>query len=139
MATIGNDKRNNDHDAEDQEGRCRSDLGACAQELERGRWKAFLDEFSHNHSQDPVSVEIRGETSGGAHWLSHESPLLGLVAGDEGNAGSVEIILGGSDSGPLAHTVRGVQKVWRQQNEQGREVVQMVANDGTTVVVTLVA
>lgn len=139
MATVDNGERNNDHDAKAQEGRCRSDLGVCAQELERGQWKAFLDEFSQNHLQEPVSIEIRGETSGGAHWLSHGAPLLGLVAGDERNVDSVEIILGGSDCGPLAHAIRGVHKVWRQQNEQGREVVQMVADDGTTVVVTLLA
>jgi hypothetical protein len=137
MSTF--DDRETDDRPGREEGWCRSELGSCAEEVPRTEWKAFLDEFSRLHAEDEVSVEIRGETSGGAHWLSQQTPLLGLVASDEDEPGSIEVILGTLESGPLTHIVHNAQRVWQQRDGRGREMLQITSEDGTSAIITVLS
>lgn len=120
------------------EGRCDTNLGVCAQEIDPGQWKSFADDFSREQAGRTVSVEIRGETEGGAHWVTHETPLLGLVVGDE-QKDSIEILLGGPAAGPLSHIVREATRLWQQQDVAGREVLQISSRDGTATILTVLA
>ena len=132
MASLDDIKRQS-------EGHCDAAMGVCARDIDRQRWKLFFDEFSRDHKEAQVSVEIRGEASGGAHWLSEDSPLLGLVYLEkEREAGSVEVAIGGPGSGPVTHIVRDVQRVWQQQDQHGREFLQIISADGTSVIVTVI-
>jgi hypothetical protein len=137
MATI--DDRASSEDRGEPKGRCEPSLGVCAREIAQDQWTEYLDQFSQDHTEAPVSVEIRGESAGGAHWLTHELPLLGLVPGVDRNARSVELILGDPVNGPLTHVIRDVQKVWQQQDEKGRDVLQFISRGGTTTILTTIA
>jgi hypothetical protein len=115
-------------------------VGVKTQEFTRDQqdqWKAFLDEFSRNHVQFPVSVEVRGPSAEGDHWVTHQEPLLGIVAGADHNAGEIEVALGGPGIGPSSHVIRDVQKIWRQQDDKGRECLQFESRDGTVTILTV--
>lgn len=129
--------READDRAVQDEGHCETSMGACAEEIARPRWRAFCDEFSKTHGGDEVSVEIRGEASGGAHWLNQQTPLVGLVGSEEHDGGSIEIILGTVESGPISHVVDDAQKLWQQRDGRGREVLQIVSADGTSTILTI--
>jgi hypothetical protein len=109
-------------------------LGPCASEIPTERWKPFLDEFSREHLDRMVNVEVRGTAAEGAQWLAENTPLIGLVAGDEPE-GSIEIILGTSETGPVTHVVPQAVRLWEQHDEQGRQMLQIESADGATTVV----
>ena len=108
------------------EGHCDANKGVCAQEITADQWKFFLDDFSREQVNLPVSVEIRGETTGGAHWLTHEAPLLGMVAGEK-EKDSIEILLGNPETGPITHIVHDASQLWQQQDPAGRDILQSIS------------
>jgi hypothetical protein len=127
------------------EGRCRTDLGECAEEVGRECWKAFLDDFSQVYAQVPVSVEIRDISGGGDHFLAHCAPLMGVSIGEH-EAETIDVILGDEKSEVIAthiipvatrHQIATASRVWRQRDPQGREMLQITDVDGVSTVITV--
>lgn len=83
-------------------------------EIERNRWKTFLDEFSKRNQMRPTRLEVIGGDIGAQEEEKH-LPLVGVSFEPKGSAaGGVEIILGGettADPRRVTHTILNVQRI----------------------------
>jgi hypothetical protein len=83
-------------------------------EIERDRWKTFLDEFSKRNRQRPTRLEVIGPEVG-AQEEEEYLPFIGVSFEPKGSAaGSVEIILGAetkADPRHVSHTVLNVKHI----------------------------
>jgi hypothetical protein len=74
-----------------------------AGEIARDNWKPFLDEFSKRNELRPTRIEVIGGDLGAQEAEQH-LPLLGISFEPKGSeAGSVEIVLGGTTSADERH------------------------------------
>jgi len=124
-------------DKEDK-GRCDSSLGPCATDVPRNQWAEFLDRFSREHLDDPVAVEVQGETEAAAGNLARNVPLVGVSASMKEGQNEIEVILGDSPEGPqMTHVVPRPTRVYHRPDADGEELLELVSEDGTTTVVHL--
>lgn len=83
-------------------------------EIERNRWKNFLDEFSKRNQMRPARLEVIGADIG-AQEEEKSLPFVGVSFEPKGSAaGGVEIILGAetkADPGHVTHTVPNVRRI----------------------------
>jgi hypothetical protein len=50
---------------------------------------------------------------------------------------TMEVLIGDENLGAITHVIPNPSKLWLQQDAQGREMLQVVEQDGTTTRVTL--
>ena len=111
-------------------------VGPCATDVPGDQWAEFLDRFSREHLDDPVAVEVQGETEAAAGNLARNVPLVGVSASMKEGQNEIEVILGDSPEGPqMSHVVPRPTRVYSSARRHGEELLELVSEDGTTTVV----
>lgn len=97
----------------DLEGGSIMQASTIAGEIPRDNWETFLDELSERNELRPTRIEVVGGDVGAQEAEQH-LPLVGISFEPKGaEAGSVEIILGGSSVVDVRHFEHWVHKVRR--------------------------
>jgi hypothetical protein len=105
-------------------------------EIERDKWRAYLDAFSKRNGGRTAHVEVISSDLG-AQEAADRLPFEGITFEDKGSlAPSVEIILGATASRHLTHTITGVRRIVPKLDEQGREdALEIEAADGAKTII----
>ena len=106
----------------------------ATQQIERGHWKQFLEEFSRNHEGRPVTVKAFGPGTGD-HHEARDLPFAGFEAETEG-AGHIIVMLGTQKNDHVSHSVNAPVQIWHKSGQDELdEVVELRSDDGVALIV----
>lgn len=100
--------------------------------IEAAQWGAFLDDFTEQHQQKPVHVQVFGPGTA-SHDPSPALPLVGITLEEKGSeAGAIEILLGTETDNHVTHLIENPAQVWMVLDEGiQQEVLEIRDADGT--------
>lgn len=97
------------------------------EQIERGNWLAFADQFSEENQGRPVSIEVVGEAVG-EEPLAEKIPLMALDY-DPGDQGEILITVNRDDE-IFTHTIAGPTAIWLERSDDGKAIaLEVVAED----------
>jgi hypothetical protein len=90
-------------------------------EINQSEWRSFLDDFSHRHLGQPVTVEsLAGEQ--GDQILASDLPLVGLVDDPKNSEGRIiEIIVGDTNETRIVHEIYHPSHLRLAQTDDGQD------------------
>jgi len=105
-----------------------------SEEIPQDQWRNFLDDFSHRHVGQPVTLELLDDDLGDQPEAV-ELPHVGVSLDPKDSAGEiVEIIVGGEPSADVNHIVRRASRVRIAKTDQGDDqALEIEARDEPTV------
>jgi hypothetical protein len=106
-----------------------------SQEIPRGEWIRFFDDFSKQHQGWIVHWEVLGRDIGDQEKTTR-LPLVGISADAKGKP-RIDIIVGGRLDAHVTHIIETPKRVVFKQPEQpGHEALEVEAEDGRVTIVT---
>lgn len=88
-------------------------------EIPKERWQDFLCSVGNRRAQQPVSIQVTGESLG-SQTLCEHLPLVGLSLEEKGSvAAGIEVTLE-ADEGAFTHVVTEPASIYVQEDAAGR-------------------
>lgn len=107
----------------------------ATREIPRSEWTAFFDQFSRDHLDRTVTVEVIGSEIGD-QVLGEEQVFRGISADEKDKENRIEIMVGPAVDTGTTHTVSAPEQVWLKDAEgDAQEVIEIRSADGTTTLV----
>ena len=109
------------------------------QEVERGEWAAFAEDFSKRHQGTTASLESVGADEGD-QYVAENLPFVGMTLESKGSAaGSLILMLGTEGASHIEHPVAAPQSLRLHVSPGGETVLEIKAADAPTLLLHLQA
>ena len=110
----------------------------ATREIAQREWGSFLDEFSRQHREEMVSVEVIGDDVG-AQPEAEALPLVGISADDKGSeAGTISVLLGTEPEDHAEHRIDAPTHLWlKSTGDQAKDALEIEAADGTKTIIQM--
>ena len=104
-------------------------------EISPEHWVQFCDDFSHEHVDWPVTIEVLLPEAG-PQYMARDLPLEGLSLDTKGTRpSSLEVSAGDSPERHVAHTVDLPLHIWLAEDGRTRGTVKIEPATGPVVLV----
>jgi Family of unknown function (DUF5335) len=104
-------------------------------EIPREQWPMAVTSFGEQHRRWRVSVDVLGPEIGAQPEVK-ELPLEGLSAEPPADGGSISIFLERSVDDHVTHLIEKPVSIRVAEDNNGLDLLQIAAADGTTTIVT---
>ena len=109
------------------------------QEIERGEWAAFAEEFSKQHAGVTASLESIGADEGD-QYAAENMPFAGMTLESKGSAaGSLVLMLGTEGASHIERQIAAPQSLRVHVTPAGETVMEIKADDEPTLLLHLQA
>lgn len=99
-------------------------------EVPRDQWNKFFDDFSRQHEEWIVSIEVLGSDLGDQKEAT--SPFVGISADLKDKESRITVMTGDARKGHLTHIVNTPTRVWfREPEGSAHEALELESADGT--------
>ncbi len=88
-------------------------------QINRAEWAHFVDKFSRNNQNRPVSIEVLSQTLGDER-LAQNTPLIGLDFDRQGQ-GKILITVGRGIS-TMTHAIVAPDTIWLNTGQSGKDL-----------------
>ena len=107
------------------------------QEIERGEWAAFADDFSKQHAGETATLEAVGSDVGD-QYAAENLPFVGMTMERKGSdAGGLTLMLGTEGADHMERLVAAPQSLRVHVSPGGETVVEIKADDEPTLLLHL--
>ncbi len=104
------------------------------QQINKGQWTQFLNDFSRAHEGQTATVEAFGPGTG-AHHEARALPFGGFEV-ETKEPGHIIVMLGTETDDHISHTVTSPVQVWHKAGpDEANEVVEIRSEDGIGLVI----
>lgn len=105
-------------------------------EIPREQWITFLNDFSKQHENWIITVEVIGSDIGDQEEVSG-LPLVGISADLKAGENRIEIIAGGRPDAHVTRIINNPSRVWHKQPKGvADEAIDVESDDGTKTLVS---
>ena len=109
------------------------------QNIERGEWAAFAEEFSKQHAGATASLESVGADEGD-QYAAENLPFVGMTLESKGSAaGSLVLMLGTESADHIERLIAAPQSLMVHVTPVGETVLEIKASDEPTLLLHLQA
>ena len=99
-------------------------------EIPREQWIRYFDDFSKNHENWIVTLEVLGPDIGDQEEVSG-LPLVGVSADVKARENRIEIIVGGRPDSDVTRSIDTPKRVWvKESGIRGDESIEIESEDG---------
>ncbi len=107
------------------------------QEIERGEWAAFADNFTKQHAGASATLEMVG-TDVGDQYAAENLPFVGMTLERKGSdAGALTLMLGTEGNDHLERLIAGPKSLKVHVTPAGETVLEIMAEDEPTLLLHL--
>ena len=108
------------------------------QEIIRGEWEHFLDEFSKLHQGEKATVQVIDEEDG-VQTEAQSLPFVGISAEVKGSEkGAIIVMLGTETDDHVEHEIRDVSHLWQKPAEiNSGDALEIESTDGSKTILQL--
>ena len=112
-------------------------MNSDTQEIERGSWAAFAEDFSKQHAGVTASLESIGGDDGD-QYAAENLPFVGMTLESKGSAtGSLILMLGIEGADHIERIIAAPQSLQVHITPEGETVLQIKAGDEPTLLLHL--
>jgi len=108
------------------------------QEITRGQWQRFLDDFSKQHQGDRATLQVIGDDVG-VQTEAQSLPFVGISAEEAGSAkGAITVMLGTEAEDHIQHQIDAPSRLWqRATGDHAKDALEIEATNGTKTILQL--
>jgi len=112
-------------------------MNSDTQEIERGEWAAFAEDFSKRHQGTTASLESVGADEGD-QYAAENLPFVGMTLESKGSAaGSLVLMLGTEGAAHIERLIAAPQSLRVHVSPNGETVLEIKAADEPTLLLHL--
>ncbi|MCW3053890.1 MAG: hypothetical protein JWN14_3060 [Chthonomonadales bacterium] len=108
------------------------------QEITRGEWQRFLDDFSKQHQGARATLQVIGDDVG-VQTEAQSLPFVGISSEEGGSAkGAITVMLGTEAEDHIQHQINDPNHLWqRATGDHAKDALEIEAADGTKTILQL--